>query len=100
MVVYHASANRDGTVFSDPGRFDITRTPNGHVSFGCGPHFCLGARLARIQMAALIRRIVVDLPGLELVPGAPPQRLVSDFQNGLKDLRIRWGRTACAPSAG
>ncbi|MER7752269.1 cytochrome P450 [Kitasatospora sp. NPDC097643] len=90
VVVYHASANRDESVFPDADRFDISRTPNDHVSFGFGPHFCVGARLARIQMSALIRRIVAELPGLELAPGGPPTRLVSNFQNGLKDLRIRW----------
>ncbi|MFE7526943.1 cytochrome P450 [Kitasatospora sp. NPDC057542] len=90
VVVYHASANRDESVFPDPDRLDITRTPNDHVSFGFGPHFCVGARLARIQMSALIRRIVADLPGLELASGTPPKRLVSNFQNGLKDLGIRW----------
>ncbi|MQS11209.1 cytochrome P450 [Streptomyces kaniharaensis] len=90
VVVYHASANRDESVFPDPDRLDITRTPNDHVSFGFGPHFCVGARLARIQMSALIRRIVSELPGLELASGAPPKRLVSNFQNGLKSLPVRW----------
>ncbi|WP_371682351.1 cytochrome P450 [Kitasatospora sp. MMS16-BH015] len=90
VVVYHASANRDDSVFPDADRFDIVRTPNDHVSFGFGPHFCVGARLARVQMAALIRRVVAELPGLELAPGAPPKRLVSNFQNGLKELRICW----------
>ncbi|MFF7989148.1 cytochrome P450 [Kitasatospora xanthocidica] len=90
VVVYHASANRDESVFPDPDRLDLTRTPNDHVSFGFGPHFCVGARLARIQMAALIRRVVAGLPGLELASDAPPKRLVSNFQNGLKELRLRW----------
>ncbi|WP_224275064.1 cytochrome P450 [Streptomyces sp. LS1784] len=90
VVVYHASANRDESVFSDPDRLDVTRAPNDHVSFGFGPHFCVGARLARIQMSALIRRVVAELPGLELASDAPPKRLVSNFQNGLKELRIRW----------
>ncbi|MFE6052881.1 cytochrome P450 [Kitasatospora sp. NPDC056446] len=90
VVVYHASANRDEAVFPDPDRLDITRAPNDHVSFGFGPHFCVGARLARIQMSALLRRTVTALPGLELAPGPAPRRLVSNFQNGLKDLRVRW----------
>ncbi|MBD0692004.1 cytochrome P450 [Streptomyces sp. CBMA123] len=90
VVVYHASANRDASVFPDPDRLDLTRSPNDHVSFGFGPHFCVGARLARIQMSALLRRVVAELPGLELAPGPPPKRLVSNFQNGLKDLRVRW----------
>lgn len=90
VVVYHASANRDEAVFPEPDRLDVTRTPNDHVSFGFGPHFCVGARLARIQMSALLRRIVAELPGLELASDAPPKRLVSNFQNGLKELHVRW----------
>ncbi|GAA2749669.1 cytochrome P450 [Kitasatospora cinereorecta] len=90
VVVYHASANRDETVFADPDAFDIARTPNDHVSFGYGPHFCLGAQLARVQMRALLRRVVTELPELRL-DGAPV-RLVSNFQNGLKHLPIRWAR--------
>ncbi|MFD5465772.1 cytochrome P450 [Kitasatospora sp. NPDC127059] len=90
VVVYHASANRDETVFPEPDRFDIARTPNDHVSFGYGPHFCVGAQLARIQLSVMLRRITAELPGLELAPGPPPRRLVSNFQNGLKELRIRW----------
>ncbi|MFE7560482.1 cytochrome P450 [Kitasatospora sp. NPDC057500] len=90
VVVYHASANRDETVFPDPDRLDITRSPNDHVSFGFGPHFCVGAQLARIQMSAVLRRIVTELPGLRPVPGAEPSRLVSNFQNGLKSLALRW----------
>ncbi|MFB7614996.1 cytochrome P450 [Kitasatospora sp. NPDC056181] len=90
VVVYHASANRDETVFPDPDRFDVTRTPNDHVSFGYGPHFCVGARLARLQMTAMLRHVLAELPGLALVPGAVPDRLVSNFQNGLKHLPVRW----------
>ncbi|MDL4815002.1 cytochrome P450 [Actinomadura opuntiae] len=85
VVVYHASANRDETVFPDPDRFDITRTPNDHVSFGFGPHFCLGAHLARTQMRAIFRELLphrVERTG-------PPVRLASNFQNGLKHLPVR-----------
>ncbi|MFJ4671409.1 cytochrome P450 [Kitasatospora purpeofusca] len=89
VVVHHASANRDETVFPDPDRLDLTRTPNDHVSFGHGPHFCVGAQLARIQMAALLRRLVAAWPEPQLAPGPPPPRLVSNFQNGLKELRVR-----------
>ncbi|MEU3567231.1 cytochrome P450 [Kitasatospora sp. NPDC036755] len=91
VVVYHASANRDGAVFPDPDRFDITRSPNDHVSFGHGPHFCLGAQLARIQLRSALRELLAGLPGLALVPGRPPQHLVSNFQNGLKSLPVQWG---------
>ncbi|WP_395108928.1 cytochrome P450 [Actinomadura sp. SCN-SB] len=84
VVVYHASANRDETVFDSPDTFDITRTPNDHVSFGFGPHFCLGAHLARVQMRAIFREL---LP-LTITPTGPPVRLASNFQNGLKHLPV------------
>jgi cytochrome P450 len=85
VVVYHASANRDETVFPDPDRFDITRTPNDHVSFGFGPHFCLGAHLARLQLRAIFR----ELLNLEVEQTGAPVRLASNFQNGLKHLPVR-----------
>jgi cytochrome P450 len=85
VVVYHASANRDETVFPDPDRFDITRSPNDHVSFGFGPHFCLGAHLARLQMRAIFR----ELLDLDITGTGDPVRLASNFQNGLKHLPVR-----------
>ena len=85
VVVYHASANRDETVFPSPDRFDIARTPNDHVSFGFGPHFCLGAHLARTQMRAVFREL---LP-LRIERTGPAVRLASNFQNGLKHLPVR-----------
>ncbi|MGH3324108.1 MAG: cytochrome P450, partial [Streptomyces sp.] len=88
VVVYHAAANRDEAVFPDPDRFDITRSPNDHVSFGFGPHICMGAHLARVQMKAIVRQAVTRLPGLERA--GEPVRLVSNFQNGLKRLPLRW----------
>ncbi|MEV0277038.1 cytochrome P450 [Streptomyces sp. NPDC050610] len=91
VVVYHASANRDETVFPDPDRFDITRAPGPHVSFGHGPHLCLGAHLARVQLRAMLRATLERLPGLERA--GEPVRLSSNFQNGLKHLPVSW-RTA------
>ena len=88
VVVYFASANRDERVFPDPDRFDAGRSPNDHLAFGYGPHFCLGAQLARSQMRALFAAVldrfkVVERSG-EVV------RLRSNFQNGIKHLPIRW----------
>ncbi len=84
VVVYHASANRDETVFPDPDRFDITRSPNDHASFGFGPHVCLGAHLARTQM----RAVFAELLRWDVRLDGEPVRLVSNFQNGLKHLPV------------
>ncbi|HLI07401.1 MAG TPA: cytochrome P450 [Ktedonobacteraceae bacterium] len=91
VVVYHVSANRDPDVFSDPLRFDIGRSPNEHLSFGSGVHACLGAPLARIQMRALFGEVLDQLGELELA--GPAVRLVSNFQQGLKRLPVRWKKT-------
>lgn len=88
VVVYHASANRDETVFAEPDRFDIRRSPNDHVSFGFGPHYCLGAHLAKVQMRAMFSQVLERMPDLRLA--GEPVRLTSNFQNGLKHLPVRW----------
>ena len=86
------SANRDETVFSDPGRLDIRRQPNRHVALGHGPHFCLGAQLARVQMRALFAEVLTQMGQLEY--NDTPAYLRSNFQRGVKRLPIRWSRTA------
>jgi cytochrome P450 len=91
VVVSFASANRDETVFSDPDRLDIHRHPNPHLAFGHGPHFCLGAHLARVQMRALFAEVLTRMGGLEY--NGEPQYLRSNFQRGVKRLPIRWSRT-------
>jgi cytochrome P450 len=88
VVVWFSSANRDPAVFSDPDAFDLARSPNEHLSFGHGPHFCLGAHLARVQMRAMFGA-VLDLLG-EIEPAGEPVRLRSNFQNGIKSLPVRW----------
>lgn len=87
VVVFHASANHDERVFADPHRLDLNRAPNPHVSFGDGPHVCLGAHFARLQLRVLYDETRRALPHLELA--APPRRLVSNFINGLKSLPLR-----------
>jgi len=67
--IFYPSANRDERAFTDPYRFDITRSPNYHVAFGHGAHFCLGANLARWELRATLRALVPLLPRLELVGG-------------------------------
>lgn len=88
VVVFHASANFDPAAFADPMRFDIARRPNDHVAFGDGPHVCLGAHFARLQLRALFHEALRRMPDLELT-GAP-QHLVSNFINGLKHLPLRF----------
>ncbi|MGQ0838861.1 cytochrome P450 [Actinokineospora sp.] len=92
VVVWFASANRDERVFADPDAFDVTRVPGEHLTFGHGPHFCLGAHLARVQLRAIFDA-VLDLPGL-VEPAGAPVRLRSNFQNGLKSLPVRMGGQA------
>ncbi|MGY4388603.1 cytochrome P450 [Streptomyces sp. TE12347] len=87
VVVFHASANHDERVFADPGRLDLARTPNPHVSFGDGPHVCLGAHFARLQLRILYEEWCAAMPAPELV--GPPRRLVSNFINGITRLPVR-----------
>ncbi|MFF9580679.1 cytochrome P450 [Streptomyces achromogenes] len=88
VVVFHASANRDERVFADPDRLDPTRSPNPHVSFGDGPHVCLGAHFARLQLRLLYEELPRVLPGPPVLAG-PAGRLVSNFINGIKSLPLR-----------
>ena len=83
VVLWYASANRDEAVFDAPERFDVTWRPNEHVGFGGpGPHFCLGANLARREIRVMFERIFRRLPDLEIT--GPPDRLQSNFVHGLK----------------
>ncbi|MFI7130478.1 cytochrome P450 [Nonomuraea sp. NPDC050153] len=83
-VLFYWSANRDESVFADPLRFDITRQPNPHVGFGGpGPHFCLGAHLARREITVMFRELLRRVPRIE---GGRPDRLHSMFINGIKHM--------------
>jgi cytochrome P450 len=85
VVLWYWSANRDEAVFDDPFTFDIGRTPNDHVGFGGpGPHFCLGAHLARREISVMFRELLHRLPDIHVV--GDPQRLRSNFINGIKHL--------------
>jgi cytochrome P450 len=88
VVVYFPSANRDELVFDEPDRFDIGRSPNPHIGFGHGPHFCIGAHLARTQMRAMFGAVLDKLGEVQLA--GEPVRLRSNFQNGVKHLPISW----------
>jgi cytochrome P450 len=91
VVLYYISGNYDEEVFTDPHRLDLARQPNPHLGFGIGPHFCLGAALARVEATALLEALGPELERFELT--AAPERLQSNFVNGLKSMpaRIRGG---------
>ena len=85
VMLYYWAANRDETVFTDPDKFDITRSPNPHVGFGGpGPHFCLGANLARREVTVMFRELFTRLPDIR--SSGEPDRLLSAFINGYKRL--------------
>jgi cytochrome P450 len=87
VVMFYESANRDESVFSDPDRFDITRSPNPQVGFGGGgPHFCLGANLARAQLRSLFSRLAQRVSSFEC---GEPDYLVSNFINGIKRMPVK-----------
>ena len=87
VIMFYGSANRDEAVFNDPDTFNVLRDPNPHVGFGGpGPHFCLGAHLARREIALMFRELYTRLPDLELA--GPPVQLRSSFINGVKSLPI------------
>jgi cholest-4-en-3-one 26-monooxygenase len=87
VVVYYISANRDEEVFPDAHRFDVARTPNEHLAFGAGEHFCLGASLARLEIKIMFEELLRRMPGLTLV--GPVRRLRSNFVNGWKSIPVR-----------
>ena len=87
-LLLYPSANRDAAVFVDPFRFDVTRTPNEHVAFGVGAHFCLGANLARLELRVLLEEALPRLAGLELASSDPPPLRASNFISGLESLPV------------
>jgi cholest-4-en-3-one 26-monooxygenase len=89
VVVYYSSANRDEAVFDDPDVFDVGRTPNDHLTFGGGgPHFCLGANLARLEIRLIFEELLRRAPEVDLT--GPVRRLRSNFINGVKEMPVRF----------
>ncbi|KUH84717.1 cytochrome P450 [Mycobacterium sp. IS-1556] len=88
VYLAYVSGNRDEEVFDEPFRFDVSRDPNKHVSFGYGVHFCLGAALARMEMNSFFTELIPRLESIELA-GAP-ELTATTFVGGLKHLPIRY----------
>lgn len=87
VAMYYTSANRDERVFADPDAFDITRSPNPHLSFGIGEHFCLGVHLARLEGRVFFEELLDTFSTIEL--SGEPARVRSNLNNGLKRLPVR-----------
>jgi cytochrome P450 len=88
VVIWFGAADRDPAVFAEPHRLDLRREPNPHVAFGVGPHFCLGAHLARLETAAMLRALLAHAPDMTV---GEPTRVASNFINGVAHLPVRVG---------
>ncbi len=95
VILCYNSANRDEEVFADPFTFDLGRSPNPHLGFGAaGPHFCLGAHLARREITVMFRELFTRLPDIEAT--GEPDRLRSSFINGIKHMTCNFTPSAVA----
>jgi cytochrome P450 family 142 subfamily A polypeptide 1 len=89
VLLLYASANRDEAVFDSPEEFDIARSPNNHVSFGFGTHFCLGAALARLEIKVMFEELLRRLPDITLEsPDEPVARTPSSFIRGIPSMPV------------
>jgi cytochrome P450 len=88
IVVYFVSANRDERKFTDPDRFMLTRSDNSHIGFGLGPHFCLGAHLARLEARIFFEELFQRVSNIHLV--APGAKIASYWFSGYASLSVRW----------
>ncbi len=94
--MWYESANRDERHFDDPFRFDVRRSPNEHVGFGAGgPHFCLGANLARREIGVMFDELFRWLPDVHA--SSEPDYLFSSFIHGIKRMRCEFTPTSIAP---
>jgi cytochrome P450 len=91
VVMWYGSGNRDEDKFERPYEIDLARDPNEHVAFGGpGPHFCLGAQLARREMRVMFRELFRRMPDLEIT--GEPEMLRSNFIHGIKHMQCAWGK--------
>ena len=89
VVIFYGAANRDDEVFVEPDRFDVGRDPNPHLAFGGGgAHLCLGLHVARVEIAALLRQLLIRLP--DLAPAGEAERLASSFIVGHHSMPVKF----------
>jgi len=95
LILLYPSANRDEAVFEDPETFDITRSPNPHMAFGFGAHFCMGNQLARLELRVMVERVLARLPDLRLaVDRAALPRRAANFISGIEEMPVEFTPTA------
>jgi cytochrome P450 family 142 subfamily A polypeptide 1 len=97
VILMYPSANRDDAVFEHPNRFDVLRNPNPHLAFGFGPHFCLGASLARLELEVMFDELLRRLPDLHLA-GEPSPRRSSNFISGPEAMPVAFTPVPAARS--
>jgi cytochrome P450 family 142 subfamily A polypeptide 1 len=90
LILFYPSANRDDAVFDEPDLLDVRRDPNPHLAFGFGPHYCLGASLARLELTVMFRELLRRLPDLELESAALLPYRPSNFICGLESMPVRY----------
>jgi cytochrome P450 len=94
VTLWYPSANRDESIFDNPQTFDVGRTPNEHIAFGKGEHFCLGANLARLELRVLFEELLRRIPDMQLA--GDPVRLRSNFIGGIKRMPVSFTPSARA----
>lgn len=94
VLLLYPSANRDADVFDDPFRFDVERTPNDHIAFGNGPHFCLGNSLARLELKVMFERLLARLPDIEPIEDGEPAHRAANFVSGYESFKVRFTPSA------
>jgi len=94
VIMLYQSANRDPAVYDDPEVFDVTRSPNPHLAFGIGNHFCLGANLARMEIRVALEEIVRRFPDMAFAPGTEPVRIASTLVRGIASMPLVFSRRA------
>ena len=88
VVMMYPSANRDPEHFDDPETYDVTRSPNNHIAFGFGTHFCLGAALARLEIKVFFERLLERVDRVERIEGAPQVEMPNAFVHGLREAHL------------
>jgi cytochrome P450 family 142 subfamily A polypeptide 1 len=90
VVLMYSSANRDPAHFDDPERLNVERSPNNHVAFGFGTHFCLGAALARLEIRVFFEELLRRVAGVRLTPGSEVVEMPNAFVYGVRSAHVEF----------